>query len=181
MTARTARRGYTLFELIVVMTILVILAAVVLPSIGAFRGDSRQRAAADAIRGELAVARARAMEEGRPYRIALSRDGARLRRGPDGADFAQQTAADSAGGSSAAVDYPLDQVTATVVGADGDAPEATDGWVTVVTVLPDGTCREDTALVAVKDGDQAPLYVRVRGLTAASRLVPSSSVNGGAK
>lgn len=178
MTARTARRGYTLFELIVVMTILVILAAVVLPSIGAFRGDSRQRAAADAIRGELAVARSRAMEEGRPYRIAVSQDGARLRRGPDGADFAQQTASDTAGGSSPAVDYPLDQVTASLI-ADGDAPapEAADGWVTIATVQPDGTCREDTALIAVKDGDQTPLYVRVRGLTAASRLVP----NGGPK
>lgn len=182
MTARTARRGYTLFELIVVLAILLLLAVAVLPSIGAFRGDTRQRAAADAIRGELAVARARAREEGKPYRVALSPDGLRIRRAPDAADFEQTPAADQSSGSAAAVDYPFDSVTAAVV-ADGAAPApvSENGWVTIATVQPDGTCREDTALVSVKDGDQPPLYIRVRGLTAASRIVPSSSVNGGAR
>src|SRR5207244_2644250 len=143
MTASAARRGFTLFELIVVMTLLLLLAAVILPSVGAFRGDTRQRAGADIIRGELAVARARAMEEGKPYRVALSQDGARIRRAPDGLDFAQLPASERADGSAAAVDYPLDHVTASVVAEqDRPAPDATDGWVTVATVQPDGTCRE---------------------------------------
>ena len=94
MTTRPPRRGFTLVEVIVVMAILILLAIIVLPSLGAFRGDTRSRAAGDVIRGELAVARARAKDEGKPYRVALSPDGRRLRRAPDAADFAQAPASD---------------------------------------------------------------------------------------
>lgn len=182
MTARSRRRGFTLFELIVVMALLLLLAAVVIPSLGAFRGDTRMRAAADVIRGELAVARARAMEEGRPYRIALSADGARIRRAPDGPDFEQVSGLDHASGSSPAVDYPLDQVTAQVVAEqDGMTPPTANGWVTIATVQPDGTCREDTALIVIKEEDRAGFYVRVRGLTSSSRVVPNANANGGAR
>jgi prepilin-type N-terminal cleavage/methylation domain-containing protein len=181
-TARTTRRGYTLFELIVVMTILLILAAVVLPSVGAFRGDSRQRAAADAIRGELAISRARAMEEGRPYRVAISEDKTRIRRAPDGTDFSTTTTIDRPDGSSTAVDYAFESVTAEVVpDANAVAPAPDNGWITIATVQPDGTCREDTALVAIKEDDRGALYLRVRGLTGGSRIVPKSTVNGGAR
>src|SRR5688572_26091868 len=117
MTARTARSGYTLFELIVVMAILLLLAAIILPSVGAFRG-------------ELAVARARAMEEGRPYRVAISQDGKRIRRAPDGADFAQVSGFSRADGSAAAVDYEFEHVTAEVrAEQDLPPPEAFEGWV----------------------------------------------------
>jgi prepilin-type N-terminal cleavage/methylation domain-containing protein len=174
MTARTARSGYTLFELVVVMAILLLLAAVILPSVGAFRGDTRQRAGADTIRGEMAVARARAMEENRPYRVAISQDGKRIRRAPDGADFAQVSGFSRADGSAAAVDYPFEHVTAEVRAEQDLPPEAVDGWVTIATVQPDGTCREDTALVVITEPDNGSLKVRVRGLTAASRVVPNS-------
>src|SRR3954470_15195895 len=105
MTASAARRGFTLFELIVVMTLLLLLAAIILPSVGAFRGDTRQRAGADSIRGELATARARALDEGRPYRVAISQGGRRIRRAPDGPDFAQASAFGHPDGSAASVDY----------------------------------------------------------------------------
>ena len=183
MTAR--RRGFTLFELIIVMALLLLLAALVLPSLGAFRGDTRQRAAADVIRGELAVARSRAMEEGRPYRVALSEDATRIRRAPDGTDFAQTSASDHASGSAAAVDYAFDFVTAHLV-ADGDVqpPVAENGWQTVVTALPNGTCREDTALIGLKEDGNQGMYIRVRGLTGGTRLLPNTGTpptSGGAK
>lgn len=180
MTTHDTRRGYTLFELVVVMALLLLLAAVILPSIGAFRGDTRQRAAADAIRGELAVARARAKDEGQPYRVALSEDGARIRRGPESANFGEASGFDHASGSALVVDYPFDHVTAAVV-ADGDiaAPGADNGWVTIATVQPDGTCREDTALIAIREDDRGTLFLRVRGLTASARLLPPSAANGG--
>lgn len=167
----TTRRGFTLFELIVVLALLLLLAAVILPSVGAFRGDSRPRAAADALRGELAAARSRAMEEGRPYRVALSADKTRLRRAPDTADFAQAAAHDGASPSAAAVDYALEHVTAEVVSETGDGVDTSDGWATVATVLPDGSCREDTALVVITEPGAGSLRVRVRGLTASSRVV----------
>jgi type II secretion system protein H len=183
-TARSTRRGFTLFELIVVMALLVLLAAIVLPSIGAFRGDTRQRAAADAIRGELATARAHAMEKGQPFRVAISEDGARVRRAPDAPDFASVAAFDRADGSSPAVEYTFQSATVRVVASqDAPAPPAENGWVTIATVQPDGTCREDTVLLAIGDDDRAPLYLRVRGLTGASRVVPAGAAgaNGGPK
>ena len=166
--------GFTIFELIVVLTLLLLLAAVILPSVGAFRGDTRQRAGADSIRGELAVARARAMEEGRPYRVAIREDGKRIRRAPDTADFAQTGAFGHADSSAAVVDYEFEHVTAEVV-AEQDMlqPSGADGWTTIAIVLPDGTCRDDTALVAIKEENNGELRVRVRGLTASSRVVPS--------
>jgi type II secretion system protein H len=177
-TARP-RHGFTLFELIVVITLMLLLAAVLIPSLSSFRGDTRQRAAADTIRGELAVARARAMEEGKPYRVAIRDDGTRIRRAPDDANFEQAIASDSASGSASVVDYAFENVTATVVAEqDGTIPQALNGWVTVATVQPDGTCREDTALLVLKENDLPGLYIRVRGLTSSSRVVPNNGANG---
>ncbi len=190
MTPRTTRRavlppaaphrraGFTIFELMVVMALLILLAAVILPSVGAFRGDTRQRAGADTIRGEIVIARTRAMEENRPYRVAISQDGTRIRRAPDGLDFAQVSAFGHPDPAAVAVDYEFEHVTAEVVAEQTDMPpDSADGWVTVATVQPDGTCREDSALVVIKEDKNGSLKVRVRGLTGASRVVP----NGGAK
>jgi prepilin-type N-terminal cleavage/methylation domain-containing protein len=170
--ASPARRGFSLFELMIVMAIIVLLAAIVLPSVGAFRGDTRQRAAADLIRGELAAARARAKEEGRPYRVALNDSHTRIRRAPDDSNFETAAAAPSPGGSAVAVDYPFDHVTAEVASEqDAPAPAPVGGWVTLASVQPDGTCRENSALVAIKEND-AGVYLRLRGLTASLRVVP---------
>lgn len=179
MTNRS-RRGFTLFELIAVMALLVLLAVAILPSVGAFRGDTRQRAAADSIRAELAVSRARAMEEGRPYRLSISEDGTRLRRAPEGPEFAQVSAADRPAGSATAVEYPFEYVRAEVVREGEAGPVSDAGWVTVATVLPDGTCREDATLLAIREDERNALYVRVRGVTASSRVLPAGAVpNGG--
>jgi prepilin-type N-terminal cleavage/methylation domain-containing protein len=187
-TRLASRRGYTLIELIAVMAILILIAAVVLPSVAGFRGDSRPRAAADAIRGELAASRARAKEEGRPYRVALSQDGKRLRRAPDDDAFASAAAADSPGGAHAAVDYALEGVTASVAPEQDSQPPGPDGdgWVTLASAQPDGTLRlttgTDSVLVSVKEeGGGGALYVRVRGLTGRVSVVANPSANGGAK
>ncbi len=178
------RSGFTLFEVIVVMALLVLLAAIVLPSMGAFRSDTRQRAAADVIRTELAYARARAQEDGRPYKVAISESNSatgttRIRRAPDDDEFSQVTAPDVSSGSSPAVDYALDSVTAEVV-ADGDVPAPTpqNGWVTLATVMPDGTCRESTTLIAIKEPNHGSLYLRIRGLIASARIVPNPTSGG---
>ncbi|MDY3561673.1 prepilin-type N-terminal cleavage/methylation domain-containing protein [Gemmata sp. JC673] len=166
------RRGYTLFELVVVLALLLLLAAVVLPGIGVFEGDTRQRAGADAVRAELAQARARARDESKPYRVAISEDGRRLRREADGPDFGS-AAGEPGSGSAACVDLEFERVTAEVQTLDGGAASGESGWITVATVLPDGSCREDGALVVFKDGNKTPLYVQVRGLTGSSRVVPN--------
>ncbi len=178
------RRGFTLFELIAVMAVLLLLAAVVLPSIGSFRGDANQRAAADVIRGELAVARARAMEQGVPYRVAVTEDGSRIRRAPDSLEFADTApGADRPDGSVAVIEYEFRDVKVLLAaGADAAQPTADAGWVTVATVMPDGTCREDAVLLEIKEDNKPSMFVRVRGVTASSKVVPASAApNGGAK
>jgi prepilin-type N-terminal cleavage/methylation domain-containing protein len=172
------RRGFTLFELIAVLALLLLLAAIIVPSISAFRADTPHRAAADVIRSELATARARAKEEGRPYRVALSEDRTRIRRAPDDVTFESTATVETASGSSPAVDYPFERVTAEIVAdptTNTPPPTPNGGWVTLATVQPDGTCLEITAVVAIKDKDneQSALYMRLRGLTASVRVIPN--------
>jgi type II secretory pathway pseudopilin PulG len=179
MPTPSSRRGYTLFELIVILAILILLAVVLIPSIYTFRGDTRSRGALDSIRAELAIARARAKEEGRPYRVAISEDGRRLRRAPDTSDFPLVAALDQASGLAAAVEYPFEAVVVNVVAEqDGEPPVVDAGWVTIATVLPDGSCRELTTLLALRDIDSdLTLYARVRGITASVRVVPNPTTN----
>ena len=51
------------------------------------------------------------------------------------------------------------------------------GWITIATVGPEGTCREDRAVVAVKERDFSPILIRVRGVIGNARVVPPK--NGG--
>jgi prepilin-type N-terminal cleavage/methylation domain-containing protein len=178
--ARRPRPGYTLFELLVVLAILILLAAVVIPSTSGLYGGSRPRAAADQVRGEVATARAYAMEEGRPYRVAISADGTRIRRAPD-AEFDQGASSDHATTTARSVEYAFEHVTAQVtVGTEnGPAPE-TGGWLTIAVVMPDGTCRDDgtgntLVTVSLREVGMPPespaLQVLVRGVTGQTRVV----------
>src|SRR5262245_2035346 len=83
----TARRGYTLFEVLLVLAILVLLAALVAPSLEAMYGDYKVTAAVDAVRGAWAQARAEAMDKGVAYRFALVPGGANYRIAPDTPDY----------------------------------------------------------------------------------------------
>ena len=176
MRTRSTRRGFTLVEVLVVMAILLLLAAVVLPSLRSFRGDSRPRAGADVIRGELATARGRAMAEARPYRIAIGgTNGNRVRRAPDGPEFAEVAAFDHADGNATAVEYELDDVTAELLSAPSAASDSGNGWTTIAVVLPNGTCLDDSIVVGVREGEDAPLRVQIRGLTGTSRVLSAGT------
>jgi type II secretory pathway pseudopilin PulG len=190
MTGRSHRRfrapraanGFTLVEVLLVIALLILIAGAILPSIAAFRGDSYHRAAADVVRSELAAARGRAMEEGVPYRLSVNKDGTRLRRAPDGPEFGTVAAASEPSGAAKAVDYAFERVTVTRSGEPGTDFEADGDWTTFALVLPDGTCREDAVLLAVKEGSGGTMYVRVRGVTGSSKVLPSGAVpNGGSR
>src|SRR5471030_1390268 len=65
------RSAFTLMEIILVMVIFIIVASLSIPLIQTMLTDSRISASGDAVRGKMAEARARAMEEGRPWRFGF--------------------------------------------------------------------------------------------------------------
>jgi len=168
MTAtRTRRRpGYTLMELLIVLALLMILGGLLAPTFSATSRDTGVKAGADLVRGRMEDARANAIEDARPYRFAVSADGTKIRVSPDGLD--DGTAPPANGDDSppfvAQEDLPKN-VTAVPV-ADGQAPmSGDDGWVRVATFLPDGTCKEDHAILEVREAGVHPMVVTLRGLT----------------
>lgn len=166
------RGGYTLLELIAVLAIILILGAVALPSLFAVYGNVRQKAGADMVRARLADARAWAMESDRPYRVQVSEDGLRIRVSAE-SPLSVQPTDDGNTPPDRSREDEFDKVTASVE-LDDEMPAATDGdgWVTAATFLPNGTCREDTAVIAVAEDGFPPLRIRVRGVTGSVRVLP---------
>jgi prepilin-type N-terminal cleavage/methylation domain-containing protein len=170
---RNSRSGYTLLEILIVLAVLVILGAAVVPTMDSYRGNTRQKSAADGIRARLADARSLAMERGTWYRLALSTDKTRIRLAPDGPDFGSLAAdVPPAINSPVTEDQFEEGVTAELRLDSDDMQPATSGeWITIVTVGPDGTCREDAVTVVVKEKDFKPIELRVSGLTGTARFI----------
>jgi prepilin-type N-terminal cleavage/methylation domain-containing protein len=173
MTAARRRPGYTLLELLTVIGILVVIGGIAAPTITAIGGDTKVKAGADAVRARMAEARAAAIEEGRAYRVAVSQDGTHIRVAPDDQDFANQatTTDDDNKGPLVAEDSLPQNVTAVPIPDEGAQPVVDQsGWVRVVTFLPDGTCREASAVLEVREPGSHSLVLRVRGLTGATSV-----------
>jgi type II secretory pathway pseudopilin PulG len=162
-----------------VLAVLLVMSAVTIPTLAGLKGNADQKAAADVVRGRIADARGMAMEYGQPYRLAISGDGTRIRLAPDTADFASVPAADHPGGAVTALETRLDKATAGHV-ADDDASGGGGGdWVTVGTFLPDGTCRETGAVVAIHEGSFPPIRIQLRGVSGSSRVLANEAKYGG--
>src|SRR5262245_45537565 len=84
---RKHRRGYTLFEAILVVALIGIAAAIVTPTLHSLYGDTPATAAADMVKARWAEARARAMAENRPYRFAVMENTGKLRIAPDAPEY----------------------------------------------------------------------------------------------
>jgi len=158
------RPGYTLLEVMLVMAIMVILLAVSMPTMTALYGDTRIRGAADEVRGAWAEARSRAIDLGAPFRFGVMKDKEVYRIAPDSPEYWDGTK----GGSEHESDDGKDKVGSLPTGIKFDPPSGAPtegGWVSVVTFLPDGTCKSD-AQVEIREGnDPLSFIVSVRGLT----------------
>src|SRR5262252_3738325 len=77
------RRAFTLLEMILVLTIVVILLSLAYPSFTSMQRQYRLEGAADAAKAGMASARAQAIEEGRPYRFAIVPGKGNFRVAPD--------------------------------------------------------------------------------------------------
>lgn len=163
------RRGFSLMELLVVLAILIVLGAIIAPTMRSLTGDTKVKAATDQVKSHLATARASAMEQGRPYCVSVSPDGLQLRVGP--ADPTTQVSTpESAGADDGLPESVQLEVMAEEADEYGPMLEA-DGWIRFVTYKPDGTCEEPSAGVRVVEPGMPPMIVRVRGMTGASEVV----------
>src|SRR6186997_468376 len=65
------RHAYTLMEIVCVLAVLVIVAAITIPTIRSLMADTSMDAASDAVLGVVADTRARALEDGRPWKLGF--------------------------------------------------------------------------------------------------------------
>jgi prepilin-type N-terminal cleavage/methylation domain-containing protein len=175
------RAGFTLFELVLVLALVAILAAISYPSMNAMYASIRITEAGDQVRAAWARARARAMNEAVPYRFGIIPNQGNFRIAPDLPDY--WAGKGDLPPPSDPANPPLVLEGAVTKGvrlfalksaptggdSEGDTvlpPEAvnTGAYVTVATFLPDGTAREDVELRLQTQGSR-PLVLRLRGLT----------------
>src|SRR5436305_6738151 len=83
MTRNRTRPGFTLFELMIVIAIMVVALALAIPSLRVMQPGYKVQGAVDSVRAAWADARAAAAEQGRPYRFSVEPNGRFFRVAPD--------------------------------------------------------------------------------------------------
>jgi prepilin-type N-terminal cleavage/methylation domain-containing protein len=175
---KQTRRGYTLFEVLLVMTLLVLMAALVVPNLDAMYADYRLAAAVDGVRASWAQGRAHAMDEGRAYRFAIVPGKGNYRVAPDGADYwtgsGPPAPADPANPPLVFEEALPKGITFSTAGASnqyqsGDTALPVGSvesslWSSTALFLPNGTARDNVEIVFQARGCK-PRVLRLRGLT----------------
>jgi Tfp pilus assembly protein FimT len=170
-TAQQNRPGFTLFEVTLVLAILIVLGALVVPSVAGMSASYQVTAASDMIRGGWASARARAMDEGRPYRFAVTWGTGEFRIAPDSPEYwaggGTPDSIPNGDNNSEPALVVQDKLPKPVVFTSADA-SATQGdagnWSTLAIFQPDGTARADAWVVLQAKGTR-PLRLYLRALT----------------
>ena len=106
--------------------------------------------------------------------MCASPDGLQIRVCPDESELTEESTADAAGGVIARTDSLPKGVVLTPM-LPGEP--AADGWITLATFLPDGTCREIASEFRLAEPDNAAQVVRVRGLTGVWTVNPETTPN----
>jgi Tfp pilus assembly protein FimT len=178
-------------EMVLVLALIVVLAALTYPPINEMYAHYRVTAAADQVRARWADARAQAVNEGRPYRFAVIRNKGNFRLAPDGPEFWSGNGSSPEGALVVEDALPRgirfalgeageDLTSDTVLPVDGISP---DMWTGVVTFLPDGSA---TALdgsdanevrITFQARHAAPLQLRLRTLTGTVTVQSLPEVN----
>src|SRR5438045_3157306 len=81
------RASFTLLEIVLVLALIMVILGMVYPSLEAMYSDYKITAAGDQVRGAWASARARAMEDVRPYRFTVMSGKSDYRVAPDNPEF----------------------------------------------------------------------------------------------
>jgi Tfp pilus assembly protein FimT len=176
---RLRRPAYTLLEIVLVVAIVVILASIALPSFHAMLQQQKLDSSADAFRAALAFARGRAIEEGRPFRVAIVPGKGNFRAAADSSDAwsGGDPTPDPSGKESLVMEDALPKGIALSVGSDPQRPQpdsdtvlevgkvGPDSWKTVAVFLPTGNARTD-AEVNILPAEGRGLVIVLRALTA---------------
>jgi prepilin-type N-terminal cleavage/methylation domain-containing protein len=168
---RTARAGYTLLEVILVVSLIGILAAFAVPALEGMWGDSKVNAAGDAFRSALVEARSHAIDEGQPYSVAVTPGTGRYRYAPASAAF-WNGASDPGAGSSLPFTIREDELPGEIKFATPDGSDGGGGWLTQATFYPDGSAADDTRVVFNPAGGGRSLVLVVRALTGGVTVGP---------
>ena len=176
------RSGYTLFELVIVLALIVVAAALSFPLIEPMLSENNVTAARDMVRARWAEMRGRAMAEGRAYRFAVTENTGKFRVAPDDdAYWSGQTDGQDEDEKPLIVEGELPEgvlFTSTETAFTGatEAPAPGPDWGLVVAVyLSEGTARDDAKIYFGKAG-QRVLGLQLRALTGAiSATEPSSN------
>ena len=170
------RRGYTLFELVLVLALVVVAASLTFPLAESLLKPNRINAASDLIRAQWAEMQFRAMSEGRAYRfLAIDKTG-KFRIEPDDGDPGSPTS----DGWIYEGELPEDVVMVKDEGALMAATTAlTPGteYEVVAVYLPDGTARNDVLLSFGLPGIR-PLTLQIRALTGAVSFFDPANPSG---
>jgi type II secretory pathway pseudopilin PulG len=181
MKTQKRRSGTSLIEVVLVLAIVVVVAALAVPSIRGMYGSYKLNGAVDSVRSAWADARARAIEEGRPYRFAIEPEGSAFRVAPDHPDYWDGTnnvPQDDPNGAGLVLEKSLPGGVRFTVNGEGAMTEADDAsndsfeektvttsnWSPAVIFLPDGTAREDVKVEFRVRGCK-PASLQLRGLT----------------
>jgi prepilin-type N-terminal cleavage/methylation domain-containing protein len=178
----TYHTGYTLFELVVVLAAIVMLAAIVYPSVQYLYGNHQLTRAADMVQSAWAAARTHAIDEARPYRFAIVPNKGNYRIAPHAPEFWSNDPPPAP----ADPDFPFlilsdalpkglrfnaeDATEAAAPSADPSSLPAAEvpmeAWSSKAIFLPDGTAKSDVEIVFGAKGSRE-LHLRLRALTGA--------------
>ncbi len=182
MKTNQERLGYTLMEMMMVMAILVIAASISVPVIHSMLADGRLSAAADQVRAQLAETRARAMDEGRPWRLAyLPNTGVYQLAPEESTDWEQKSDEPMETAELVRGVLPKDIVFGAKeedISGRQEAGQAGSDWETLAIYLPGGDARDDTMTYFGHVGF-LPMRVQVRALTGAMSVEQAKPSNEG--
>jgi len=171
------RPAYTLLEVVLTLSVIVIVAAIALPSTLSMYSQHKLRAATDTVRAGWAGARSHAIDEGRPYRFAVQPNTGSFRIAPDDQSF-------WSGSPTIDNDHPaliLEDALPTGIrfamdGAGNSASGGSGQWTTVAVFQSDGTAQDDVDIVFQMD-DSRPLVLTLRAMTGTSSVKAGGKEN----